>query len=46
MKGKCGIDIISNKKFTQANEIFQAGTKQGKDERCGKTMYKVPSLNK
>ena len=31
-KGTFGIDIISNQKFIKANEIFQAITKQGKEE--------------
>ena len=34
-KGTYGIDIISNKKFIQANKIFQAVTKQGKEEGRG-----------
>ena len=41
-KATFGIDIISNDKFIKANEIFQAITKQGKEEGRGETESKVP----
>ena len=41
-KSKHGIDIISNEKFIKANEIFQAVTKQGKEQGCGETKSKAP----
>ena len=40
-KAKFGIDIISNDKFIKANEIFQAVTKQGKEQGRGETKSKV-----
>ena len=39
-KGKFGIDIISNENFIKANEIFQAVTKQGKEEGRGEIQSK------
>ena len=49
-KGKFGLDIISNEKFIKANEIFQAVTKQGKEEGRGeiesKTAISDPDYSK
>ena len=42
IKGKRGIDIISNEKFIKANEIFQAITKEGKEEGRGQIDSKTP----
>ena len=41
-KAKLGIDIISSEKFIKVNEIFQAVTKQGKEEGRGQVDSKIP----
>ena len=40
-KANFGLDIILNDKFICANEIFQAVTKQGKQQGCGETKSKL-----
>ena len=41
-KGTYGVDIIVNSNYIQANEIFQAVTKQGKEEDRGQIESKIP----
>ena len=43
-KGTHGLDIISNAKFIKANEIFQAVTKQGKEQGRGETESKSTNI--